>query len=181
MSLIVTEQDMTARGFAPGSYSLELLDAVSDAIRDAAGAPVVSTTATVCVPGSTSTWLDLPGPIRSVASVTVDETVLAADDYRVWPDRLWCRTGWGGPEVPVTITYTAGATVVPADVVQLACELVALAAASEGVDPRIQSEGVDDYRVTYRDGHVSAVELPDATRTSLRARFSGGVSTVGVR
>lgn len=178
---IVTEQDMAARGYGADDYQFELLDAVSEAIRDAAGAPVTLTTATICIPGSTSTWLDLPGPVRSVAAVTLDESALTADGYRVWPDRLWRRGGWGGPEVPVTITYTLGVEVVPADVVQLACELVILAASSEAVDPRIASEGVDDYRVTYRDGRVSAVELPEGTRAMLRARFSGGVSTVGVR
>lgn len=179
MALIVTHSDMQERGYA--EYSTAALAAVSAAIQDAAGSPIVETTATIRVPGSVSAWLDVPGPVRSVAAVSVDDSALSADDYRVWPDRLWRRCGWGGPEVPVTVTYTMGATP-PADVVQLACELVMLVSSGEFADPRVESEGVDDYRVTYRDGGVSAVELPQATRDRLRARFSGGgVYSIGSR
>lgn len=177
---VVTHADMAERGWM--AYDQTALDAVSAAIVDAAGSPIALTTATITVPGSTSAWLDIPGPVRSVASVTLDDELLPAAEFRAWPDRLWRRYGWGGPEVPVTITYTLGVDIIPADVVQLACELVMLASAGESIDPRVSSEGVDDYRVTYRDGGgVSAVELPEATRARLRARFSPGAGTVGSR
>lgn len=179
---IVTAPDMAQRGWT--DYEPTALAAVSAAIREAAGSPITTTTATITVPGSCTSWLDIPGPVRSVASVTLDDTALAATDFRVWPDRLWRRYGWGGPEVPVTITYTLGVDEPPADLVQLACELVVLASGGDAlIDPRVSSEGVDDYRVTYREGGgVSAVELPRATRERLYARFSGGgVSSVGSR
>lgn len=178
---LVTQADMAERDLFEGAdYPVGALAAVSTAIREAAGSPITETTATICVPGSVTSWLDLPGPVRNVSAVTFGDTVLTADDFRVWPDRLWRAEGWGGPDIPVTITYTLGLPEVPADIAHLACELVAMMA-SGSIDHRVSSEGVDDYRVTYRDGAVTALDLPQRTRDALRARFSGGVSSVGSR
>ncbi len=159
------------------------LEAASDAVRAAAGVPIARTSSTVRVLGGPSRLLSLPGPVVSVDEVIVDGSPVT--DYRVWPDGLRRACGWGHDLSEVEVTMTFGYDPVPADIVELVCELASLALAREAApDPSVQSrsESLDDYRgsVTYETGGGFTSELvPAATRRSLRERFSGGVWVIG--
>ncbi len=178
MQPLATAADMADRDIAPTRYTAASLASASAAVREAAGVPISTTTATVVVPGTYGSYLDLPGPVTTATSVTIDGTPVT--DYNVWPTSLCRSSGWGSPASQVSATITTGTTV-PDDIVQLVCELAVLIAASDGDNPRIASESIDDAQVTYRDdGTTSAVELPEGTRLRLRARF-GGSPVAGVR
>lgn len=169
----------------------ELLDSVSAAIRDAAGVPITRETSEVTLPGVCNEFLQLPGgPVRSVASVLVDGTVVT--DYKIRDGRLWRRRGWGNVSTDVEVTYTHGYDEVPADIVKLTCTLVAAgineATSEDGPASRrglaSWSEGVDDYRVqeTYtrgRDEVVDVTSIPERTREWLRARFGSLAAVTG--
>lgn len=162
------------------------LDVASAAVRDAAGVPISAHTATVRVTAPTGRYLSLPGPITAVASVLVDGT--AVTDYEWLPGGLWRHGGWGCGPVPVTVTYTFGLTSVPADVVDLTCQLAVAwlnhAASGGGSTAGLKSVRLDDAAEAYTDeaaGRVSPVFIPEVTRAWLRARFSGGAEVVETR
>ena len=169
MQPLITDADMSDRNIS--AYSAVSLVVASAAIREAAGVPISVITATVATPGNWGCYLNMPGPMTAAVSVAIDGE--SVTDFIVWPAYLYRALGWGGPASKVVATITTG-TEVPADIVQLACELAGLVFATETVDPRVASERIDDYQVTFRsDGTVSSIELPEATKRSLRARFSG--------
>lgn len=167
-----------------------MLDAASAAIREAAGTPITLTTSTVVVPGGCEEFLTLPGTVREITSVTVRDTVLTADDYTVVGNQLWRFGGWlsrltnetsfflpadqSRPTL-ITVTYTHGLDEAPADIVDLCCDLATAGMLSSGpADPRVASEAVDDYRVSFNTGGEAAAsvfELPERTKASLRQRF----------
>lgn len=133
--------------------------------------------------------LDLPGqPIQSVATVTLDGDTVT--DFKLANDRLWRARGWGDGCEPsvVVVTLTHGLPEVPADIVELVCNLASVgmsAAASETtVDPRVVMERIDDYSVQFAQGGeavASAMELPSGTRRRLRGRFGGTAAVIEYR
>ena len=171
MEPLVTLDDFAARGLDPFAASEASILAASAAIRDAAGVPISAETVTVTVPGTCSCWLPIPGPATAVTAVSIDGE--AVTDHRVWPNRLWRESGWGESYLPVVVAMTFGLAAVPDDIKQLVCELAIMAAGATASDPRVTSEAIDDYRVTYAGGTISTIELPERTRALLRARFSG--------
>lgn len=179
MEPLITLDDLAARGLDPLAASEASINAASAAVRDAAGVPISAETVTVTVPGTCSYWLPIPGPTTAVTAVSIDGVAIAATDYRVWPSRLWREGGWGAAHIPVVISMTFGLAAVPEDIKQLVCELSIMASAATATDPRVQSESIDDYRVTYAGGTVSTIELPERTRALLRARFSGSAAVTG--
>lgn len=160
------------------------LKVASAAIRDAAGSLIGVATSTVVVTAPRSDLLTLPGTVTAVASVSLDGTVLAADDYEVLPNGVWRHCGWGLAPVPVTVTYTHG-TAVPDDIVDLTCQL-AIAwlnhmAEGGGSTAGLTSVRIDDAAEGYSDesaGQVSPVYIPEATRNWLANRFGGGAQVV---
>lgn len=186
--------DLNARGIETSNETLinALLASASEAIRDAAGVPITKVTATVTLPTPPSRRLRLPAtPVREVTAVTLNGEPIA--DWTLRGDSLWRPCGWqrvGDIPGEVEITFTAGLDETPADIVDLVCNLVGagVAHAAAGYQARnsnVQSEAIDDYRVTYvtgEDGTVSpVVELPARTRDWLRARFGGGPVMVVTR
>lgn len=165
------------------------LEAVSAAIRDAAGVMISRDTGTFTVEGSRFPWLSLPVvPVISVASVEIDGEPVT--DFRLIGKALWRRNGWAGCDPSlVTVTCTHGFDPVPADIVLLTCELAGaiLAAASEGgVEAKngVQSERIDDYYVAYETGEggaITTLDLPERVRQSLSRRFGGGAHVVRSR
>ncbi|HET7689329.1 MAG TPA: hypothetical protein VFK41_03055 [Nocardioidaceae bacterium] len=155
----------------------------SAAIRDAAGVPISSITATVEVEAVSTNLLRLPGPITAVDSVTIDGTEIT--DYEKLPNGLWRHCGWHLNPVPVVVTYTFGLVEVPDDIIDLTCQL-ALAwlqhqAAGGGSTAGLKSVKIDDASESYTDesaGQVSPVFIPEATRTWLAQRFGGGTEVV---
>lgn len=159
------------------------LDVASAAIRDAAGSTISQATSTVTVPAPLGPLLRLPGPVVSVAEVTVDGAVVT--DHVVMAEGLWLRGGWACGPAPVTITYTHGLAVVPPDVRDLACQLAVSwlqhAEAGGGSTAGLTMVAIDDARESYTDeaaGAVSPVHIPKLTRDWLAARFGQGGVTV---
>lgn len=174
----------------------EFLPAAQAAVRDAAGVPITRETFTVDIPGRCEEWLPLPGqPVVSVSNVLLDGT--AVTDWKLVGGQLWRRCGWlADPYEPcnVTVTVTGGLLEVPADVVDLVCGMVgmAMANATEGGyasrgDVTQSQLSIDDYSEgksydSSAQGRTAGpLELPDATRDRLRARFGGGVAVLKAR
>lgn len=187
----LTDLDVRGVDITDSAKAQAMLDAASSAIREAAGTAITLTTSTITVPGGCEEYLTLPGTVRSVASVTVDGTALTVDDdYTIVGNQLWRFGGWLSRLttetsffVPadryrptlVTVTYTHGLDTAPADIVDLCCDLATAGMLSSGpADPRVSSESVDDYRVSFTTGPeavASVFELPERTKASLRQRF----------
>ena len=181
--------DLWARGIDIADADLieSLLAAASESVRDAAGVPISSTTSTLTVLPNRGHWLDVPGPVTAVTSLTLDGT--AVTDHRIIGSRIWREYGWltAGPHALIEVTYTHGLAVVPADIVDLVCSLVA-GALTVAVDDAYNAnrnltyENIDDYRRGFQQGAdapTSPMDLPERTRLWLRGRFGSGVSTVG--
>jgi len=88
----------------------------------------------------------------------------------------------------VTVSLTFGLAEVPADVIDLVCNLVAagLAHAEGGYESSVGklSERIDDYSVQYAQGAdavVSPMKLPERTRRMLARRFGGSAAMAVMR
>lgn len=181
--------DLSARGVTPTSVHDTMLAVASALVRGAARAPILETDSTVVLVGwAYEKWLDLPGnPVTAVTGVSINGQTVT--DSRLAAGRLWRQGGWGvdfGPsEVEVELTH--GLAEVPADIVQLVCDLAILGAntATAGaIDPTKVAERIDDYSVEYAKGAeqvASAMSLPTAVRAALRTRFGGGAGVVTYR
>lgn len=166
-----------------------MLAVASATVRSAAGSPILETTSTVALAAWGETLLDLPGhPIRSVDSVSLEGSTVT--DFKLANGRLWRRRGFGCAHEPseVVVTLSHGFAEVPADIVDLVCNLAtagaAAANAGETFDPRTVSEKIDDYYVQYATGAeavASIMDLPRASRDRLSARFGGGASVIEYR
>ena len=183
---LATTTDLSDRGVTTGNMS-KALAVASAAIRDAAGSSISSLTSTVVVNGGWGNLLGMPGPVTSVASVLVDGSAIASDDYEVLPNGLWRHCGWMvcGRPVPVTVAYTHGLAAVPDDIVDLTCQLAIAwlnhTSTGGGSVAGLQSAAIDDAREAYTDeaaGQISPAFIPEATRNWLARRFGGGVEVV---
>lgn len=166
-----------------------MLAVSSSVIREAAGSTISQATSTVSVLAPEGRWLTLPGPVTAVASVLIDGVAVA--DWKLVGGMLWRRCGWRnwcGEPVDVTVEFTHGYAVVPADIVNLCVDLVKLGL--DGVDDEPVAAGVvavsstiDDYteRIQYAEKARTLLELPDLTKAWLASRFGGGVYTTGVQ
>lgn len=186
---LATVADLEARGLTVDVSETALvatyLDVASAAVREAAGTSISRATSTIVLEGEPGQRLKLPGlPIVSVASVSIDGD--AATDWLLRSERLWRARGWTACDEPseVSVTYTHGLLVVPADIVDLVCRMVTAAllayrALGDGealaADKSVTSERIGDYAVTYgSDGRVTEMDLPQYWRERLQARFGGG-------
>jgi hypothetical protein len=193
MDALATTGDLTVRGIDTSNLPLAdtMLGAVSDAVRDAAGCPISETTSTIRYDGWLGEkYLQLAGqPVTEVTEVTIDGDVVT--DWRLTAGgRLWRCAGWGVDAGPadVQVTQKHGLTVIPADIVDLVCQMAAagIAAANEGYlsHAGIAGEQTPEYSVTYTTGEDAinaAMDLPERTRTWLAARFGGSASVVTTR
>ena len=174
MEPLATLDDLSSRGLDLQSSRIEAdLAAASAAVREAAGSPISQVTGTVRALGGPHQWLRLPGPVSAVTAVTIDGDAIT--EWTAFPIGLFRACGWGNVGSVVTVAATFGSATVPADIVALVCDMVQMASAGDLVDPRVSQEGIDDYRVTFRDdAQVSVFELPERTKTTLRTRFGDG-------
>lgn len=187
---LATSADLSARGVDVSDTGLVavMLTAASALVREAAGSPILEHDATVTFwaiePGL---WLDIPvRPVTAVSAVTLDGDTVT--DYKVVDGSLWRACGWALWEpLEVEVSLTCGLPETPATVVQLVCDLAIAgmqSATAGAIDSRVVAERIDDYSVTFADGAdlvASAMTVPPKTRASLRARFGGGVGSVGLR
>lgn len=181
---LITAADLTVRGIDTSDAGTTAADiaSASDAIRDAAGCAITRQTSTVTFTAEASRRIELPArPVVSVDQVLLDGVLVT--DWTLVGGSLWREDGWGTPgNVPsaLTVTFTYGWSDLPADIVDLACSLVAGAQRerADGAHRGIAYERVDDYQVGFvqTDERVTAFELPDRTRAMLRRRF-GATST----
>lgn len=178
--------DLTARGVDVSNTARinTALAVASAAVREAADAVISEVESTLTLRGSCDTFLQLPGPVTAVSAVTLAGAVVTA--HEVETDGLYLGSGWGRGDIVVTFTH--GLAEVPADIVDLTCDL-----AKEWLDHQDDGGGstagrtslkVDDFAEGYSDesaGQVSPVYVPELTRNWLRARFGGGATVVGTR
>ena len=163
------------------------LSAASEAVRDAAGCPISEVSATVSIPAPApcEPWLDLPGTVTDVESVTVDGE--AVTTYVRQGSSLWLSGGWRSTWEPVNVevTFTSGHADVPADIIALVCDLAHASLLQDApVAGGTTSVAIDDYRETYASGadaQVSVLEIPERTRAWLRQRFGAGSFVVRER
>lgn len=179
---LATVADLSDRGITTGSLGTALAVA-SGAIRAAAESAISQKTSTVVVNAGRGNLLGLPGPVVSVASVTVAGAAVA--DFETLPCGLWRHCGWGITPQRVTVTYTHGLAVIPPDIVDLTCVLAKswLDHVAEGGRSvaGLKSVRIDDGAESYTDeaaGQVSPTFIPEATRNWLRSRFGGGTDVV---
>lgn len=185
---LASASDLAARDV---TASTVMLAVASSIVRGAAGSPILETDSTVTLTGWGERVLRLPGlPVTAVASVEVDGTALAATAYKFIDNAsLWRACGWGYETEPasVEVTMTHGFAEVPEQIKQLVIDLAVAgetAAETGAIDPRIASERIDDYTVTFVTGAeavATAMELPKATRAWLRSAFGGGAGVVSYR
>lgn len=192
MEPLATVDDLAARGIAGEPSTLDaLLAAASAEVRNAAGVPITRSTVTVEIPGRPGQWLTLPGqPVVDATDVQVDGVPVPTGEWRRVGGRLWNRCGWQRRREPsvVTVTVTGGYVDVPADIVDLVCAMVGagLARLEDGYETRsdLAYVSVDDYREGYLTSSgerlAGVMELPEATRRRLAARFGGSAVVVGV-
>jgi hypothetical protein len=177
-------EDLSARGVTvPDGLDPEVaLAAASAAVRDAAGCPISSVTSTITeVLVADGPWLTLPsGPVTGVASVVGPSGTVTG--WVLISGRLYRGAGWpcAAPQ-QLTVTYTHGLAVVPADIVDLVCSLAAARLYSDPTrDPSVTSETIGNYRAGFStEPSKIGVELPERTRTWLRQRFGTTVHVTG--
>lgn len=165
------------------------LESASSAIRDAAGCSITYGESTVVLAVGDLHEFDLPaGPVASVATVLVGG--LEVDGWRKVGDTLYMPPRWTDTlPVEVTVTYTHGYLVIPADVVDLACSVAAMA--MQAVSGQTYGEiltgsiRLGDYAETYihppGTESSSPVAIPDSVAEKLRCRFNTNVAVIGVR
>jgi len=189
---LATVADLEARGITPPDDvdAASFLDSAAAAVRNAAGVPITRETVTVTIPGTDEVYLDLPcQPVVSVADVLLDDTPVS--DWKLVGGRLWRRFGWEavcGEPSNVTLAITGGLLEVDKDIVDLVCSMAAygmnLAAGGDyATQGDLVSVSIDDYTEQHgnyaaKDRLAGPMELPEATRERLRARFGGSVTSV---
>lgn len=188
MTSLATETDLAQSlpdgTTMPAGDATRALAVASDAVREAAKAYISETDVTVTLPAPMGRKLSLPYPVKDVTSVTVDGAA-GSPTYRVDIDGLWCDSGWSTYGGTVSVSYTYGYATVPADIVDLTCQL-----ALEWLDhinngggstAGLKSVKIDDGAETYTDeatAQISPVYIPEATASKLLARFGGAGATV---
>lgn len=185
---LASTADLAARGVEADALAGVMLGVASSLVREAAGSPVASHSATVTFYATErDPYLEIPTrPVTAVSAVAIDGE--SVTDYKLVDGSLWRRSGWFTHEpAQVEVSLTCGLPEVPASIVQLVCDLAILGmdTATDGaVDPRAVTESIDDYSVTFTQGAsdvASAMTIPTATRSALRARFGGGVGSTRMR
>lgn len=199
LSALATTADLTARNITlpAGVDANVILDSASASVRDAAGCPISEATSTVDLVADDWCQLDLPGvPVQSVASVTIEGTTLDqstltngcySTGWRLVGNRLlFTRIYFTAPAV-ATVTYTHGFQSVPADIVDLVCGIASIAGAASadgdyGQSGLLKSVRLGEFAETYARpagaDSPSPVQVPDAVRQRLRARFGTSVASI---
>lgn len=188
---LATLDDLDLRGvdISDTARASTMLQVASAALRNAAGSAISETTSTVKLTGSQrSEYLRLPGVVRSVSSVKLDDEEVTG--WQLVDGMLYKCGGWSPCRHFETyeVTYTHGLPQVSADIVDLVCSFAAagMNAAVDGYAARtgVIAERIDDYSVQYAQGAdavANVMEVPPRTRRLLRSRFGAGAGMVGSR
>ena len=189
---LATVADMAALGVTidedEQAIAEQYLAVASASVRDAAGCAISEATDTVVLAGQREARLPLPGPpVTSGDTVEIDGQAVA--EWRLSRPRasLYRPRGWGGEDSEVEVTYTHGLPSVPDDIIALVCRIAATTLMAYRSDEtggglgvrRVTQLRIGDYSASFSDdGTMTEVELPEATRARLRARFGGGAAVV---
>lgn len=184
--------DLATQGVDTSNASLvnTMLAVASSLVREAAGSPILATTATFTIWATQfSHWLGMAERVRPVTAVTaVTVEGVATTGYRLIDGDLWLSDTWCiGDPAQVVVTGTVGLPEVPDHIKQLVVDLAVLGITTVGsgaLDPRVITESIDDYSVTFASGAEavsSAMTIPEGTRRALRRQFGGGVTTARMR
>lgn len=192
---LASATDLSVRGVDVSNTELvdTMLAVASSEVRGAAGSPILAADVTVSWFLIERSFRDQPEfyveiPVRPVTGLT--SVLIEGDpvDCRLVGNTLWRRGGWFVCEpTEITATLTVGLPTVPDNVKQLVCDLAILGmqtALNGATDPRLITESIDDYSVTYAQGGervASAMTLPVATKAALRAKFGGGAGSLRFR
>jgi len=153
----------------PAATATLLLELATSVVQAAAGQRIVDVTDTAVVDVlEQSLWLDLPQyPIRSVTSVELDGTVIT--DFHLRRQRLFRASGWlesYDPPSQAVVDYDHG-LVDGSQYLQLGRNMtLSLAAAGYGNPSGVESESIDDYRVSYQEA-LSRMELTPFMREAI--------------
>ena len=90
-------------------------------------------------------------PITAVSAITVNDSALTTDDYEVDTQSLYKSSGWVQGRRNIAVTYTAGYSTMPEDLVMAATRIVGDMLSDEPINPNIKSEKVGDYQYTLGD------------------------------
>jgi hypothetical protein len=197
---LATPADLDDRNITvpDGMFAPAILASASTAVRDAAGCPISQTTSTVTLTADDRCGIDLPGvPVTAVASVAVEGVTVAAstltngcwsDGWRLSGNSILFRGQTFETPATVTVTYTHGLAVVPADIIDLVCGVAAVAFSQDGDygnAGRLQSVRLGDFAESYNPaagaGSPSPTAIPKTVRDSLRARFGTSAATLRMR
>lgn len=188
---LASTDDLTARNIAvPGGVNAaSLLNAASDAVRDAAGCQITYGESTIVLVVDDPCEIDLPaGPVAGVSAVMVAGSPVTGWS-KIGDTLIMQRTRWTEClPVEVTVTYTHGYPVVPADIVDLVCAVTSMSFADSGDGyggaGRLGSFKLGEFSETYihpaGTDSPSPVALPDSVRARLRARFGGAAVVIKV-
>lgn len=126
-------------------------------------------------------------PVLEVTTVLIDGVATTDFDFidqELHLPQQWETDDYGIPFMDVTITFDYGYASVPSDLKAWCCVLASqsLDAAAGGTlgAPRVRSEQIDDYSVTYVTDGSPAMSLPAEALERLRARYGAGVYVTGV-
>ncbi len=158
MVMLVTAAELATSIKQPvKTASAELAISTASAyVESVTGMAFTERTAVIQVTAPNGQYLDIPlKPIRGITSAVVSGN--SYTDYLITATGLYRQLGWRSKSTPeaVTLTVEYGISVTPPDVKGLVLEVAGFL-----YDERagIQSEGVDDYRVTYT-GRLSPMSL----------------------
>lgn len=199
---LATQADLSDRGITPNATSPTFLATASAVVREAAGCPISQQTITLDLfPDWADRFIRLPvQPVASVTTILVDGISIPTWVYRngglylpQWREYL-SQFGVHFDAIrylppTVTVTFVAGLAEIPADIVDLVCNLASagMAAAASGDqarDPRLKDQAIDDFRQGFRtdaDAPVGVISLPPGTRRMLATRFGNGPGVVTFR
>lgn len=119
-------------------------------------------------------------PIRSVATVVLDGVTIT--DWRLRNQMLWRSAGWRTTSEPsqAVVTYTHG-HIAGSQSLQLARgATLALGQLGWGNPDNVQSEAIDDYKVTYGEAD-QRMQLTEHMAEALRAAYGISAYTTGSR
>lgn len=128
-------------------------------------------------------------PVTEVTTVLVDD--VATTDFDFVDQELYLNDLWGlghvgdlDGYVDVTVTFDYGYSVVPAELkawcIVLASQAMQSAEGGSLGAPRVRSEQIDDYSVTYVTDGTTAMSLPGEVLERLRARYGAGAYVTGL-
>lgn len=191
LDALASSEDLADRNITvpAGVSAAAILEASSSAVRDAAGCPISQATSTVTLVVDDPCEIGLPaGPVSAVTSVTV--AGMAVTGWSKVGDTLYMPPGWTSAlPVEVSVVYTHGLPIVPADIVDLVCAMAAMAFKDAGsgdygsaaLVARVQlGDFAESYVRPAGQESPSRLALPRSVRDVLRARFGAGAATIRV-